>query len=211
MTDRPVRPARRTSRAERQAETREKLIAVARDMFISDGYAATSLDKVAEAAGFSKGAVYSNFSGKEELCMEVMDLIHAELLRGVVQAFTAETDFDGRIDAFSAWARTELGNPQMTALEAEFSAVARQSDYVAEALRNRHRAIRSEISRLLRTVVEEAGYEVAFDPDKAAVALLSLGIGAGAMRSLDSRLDMDVVGDTMRTLLRGVTRAALRA
>ena len=199
---------RRPSRAERQAETREKLIGVARDMFVSDGYAATSLDKVADAAGFSKGAVYSNFSGKEELCMEVMDLIHAELLRGIVDAFTAETDFDGRIDAFTAWARTELGNPQMTALEAEFSAVARQSDYVAEALRNRHRAIRAEISRLLRTVVEEAGYEVVFDPDKAAIALLSLGIGAGAMRSLDSRLDMDVVGDTIRTLLRGVTRSA---
>jgi hypothetical protein len=75
-------------------------------------------------------------------------------------------------------------------------------------LRNRHRAIRAEISRLLRTVVEDAGYEVAFDPDKAAVALLSLGIGAGAMRSLDARLDMDIVGDTMRTLLRGVTRQA---
>jgi AcrR family transcriptional regulator len=177
-------------------------------MFVSDGYAATSLDKVADAAGFSKGAVYSNFSGKEELCMEVMDLIHAELLRGVVKAFTSEADFDGRIDAFTAWARTELGNPQMTALEAEFSAVARQSDYVADALRNRHRAIRAEISRLLKNVVEDAGYEVSFDTDKAAVALLSLGIGAGAMRSLDSRLDMDIVGDTMRTLLRGVTRQA---
>ena len=38
------------------------------------------------------------------------------------------------------------------------------------------------------------------------MALLSLRIGAGAMRSLDARIDMDVVGDTMRTLLRGVTR-----
>jgi AcrR family transcriptional regulator len=198
--------SRRPSRAERQAQTREKLISVARDMFIADGYAATSLDKVAEAAGFSKGAVYSNFSGKEELCMEVLDTIHAELLQGVVDAFTAETDFDGRIDAFTRWARVQLGSPQVTALEAEFSAAARQSTYVAEQLRNRHRAITAEISRLLRKVVEEAGYEVAFDPDKAAVALLSLGIGVGAMRSLDSRLDVDIVGETMRTLLRGVTR-----
>ena len=205
----PTQPApQRQSRAERQAQTREKLVAVARELFIADGYAATSLDKVAEAAGFSKGAVYSNFSGKEELCMEVIDAIHAELLLGVVEAFSAETDFDGRIDAFSRWARTQLGNPLETALEAEFSAAARNSAYVAEQLRNRHRAITAEISRLLRNVVEEAGYEVAFDPDKAAVALLSLGIGVGAMRSLDSRLDVDIVGETMRTLLRGVTRPA---
>lgn len=198
----------RQSRAERQAQTREKLIAVARELFIADGYAATSLDKVAEAAGFSKGAVYSNFSGKEELCMEVIDAIHAELLLGVVEAFSAETDFDGRIEAFSRWARTQLGNPFETALEAEFSAAARNSAYVAEQLRNRHRAITAEISRLLRKVVEEAGHDIAFDPDKAAVALLSLGIGMGAMRSLDARLDVDIVGETIRTLMRGVTRRA---
>lgn len=180
-------------------------------MFIADGYNATSLDKVAEAAGFSKGAVYSNFSGKEELCMEVLDAIHADLLQGVVDAFTTETDLDGRIDAFTRWARTELGDPQMTALEAEFSAVARQSTYVADQLRNRHRAITAEISRLLRNVVEEAGYEIGFEPDKAAIALLSLGIGVGAMRSLDARLDVDIVGETMRTLLRGVTRPATAA
>jgi AcrR family transcriptional regulator len=203
--------SRRPSRAERQAQTREKLITVARDMFIADGYAATSLDKVAEAAGFSKGAVYSNFSGKEELCMEVLDAIHAEWVVGVVEAFTAETDFNGRIEAFTQWARARLGNPLETALEAEFSAAARQSTYVAEQLRNRNRAMTAEISRLLRTVLEEAGYEVAFDPDKAAVALLSLGIGVGAMRSLDSRLDVDIVGETMRTLLRGVTRPARAA
>ena len=61
----------RQSRAQRQAQTREKLIEVAREMFLDVGYAASSLDKVAIAAGFSKGAVYSNFSGKEELCMAV--------------------------------------------------------------------------------------------------------------------------------------------
>lgn len=176
-------------------------------MFIADGYAATSLDKVAEAAGFSKGAVYSNFSGKEELCLEVLDSIHAELLSGVVEAFTTEPEFDGRIEAFTRWARVQLGDPQVTALEAEFAAVARQSPYVAEQLRNRHRAVTAELSRLLRTVVEEAGHEVAFDPDNAAVALLSLGIGIGAMRSLDGRLNVDIMGETMRTLLRGVTRS----
>ena len=57
----------RVTRAERQAQTRERLIEVAREMFLSDGYAATSLDKVAVRAGFSKGAVYSNFAGKEQL------------------------------------------------------------------------------------------------------------------------------------------------
>jgi AcrR family transcriptional regulator len=194
------------SRAERQAQTREKLVAVAREMFLTDGYTATSLDKVAEAAGFSKGAVYSNFSGKDELCLAVLDGIHAEQLEGVTAAFSSETDIDGRIDAFTQWARKHLGDPGMTALEAEFGAAARRSPYVAKQLRDRRRQITGEIARLLRTVIDESGLDVAFDPDKAAVALLSLGIGVGAMRAFDARLDVDIVGETMRTLLRGITR-----
>ena len=77
-------------------------------------------------------------------------------------------------------------------------------------MRNRHRAITAEVSRLLRAVVKDAGYDVAFDADKAAVALVSLGIGIGAMRSLDAKLDVDIFGETIRTLLRGVTRGAAR-
>ncbi len=117
----------RVIRAERQAQTRESLIAVAREMFLADGYAATSLDKVALRAGFSKGAVYSNFAGKEELCMAVLDSIHEEQIEGVVAAFTRDADLDARIDAFAEWAREGLGRPRWTALEVEFAAVARQS------------------------------------------------------------------------------------
>ena len=137
MTIDQVRP----SRAQRQAQTREKLIEVAREMFLDVGYAASSLDKVAIAAGFSKGAVYSNFSGKEELCMAVLDSIHEEQLEGIVDAFTADVDLDGRIDAFMDWTREGLGEPRLTALEVEFAAVARQSPYVAGELVKRHREI----------------------------------------------------------------------
>ncbi|KQY60822.1 TetR family transcriptional regulator [Aeromicrobium sp. Root495] len=193
----------RTTRAERQAQTRESLIEVARDLFLSDGYAATSLEKVAVAAGFSKGAVYSNFSGKEELCMAVLDTIHEEQVQGIVEAFTVDADLDGRIDAFAAWAREKLGHPRWTALEVEFAAVARQSPWVATELVKRHRMLVSSSADLIRRVVADEGIELTLDAQKGATALLSLGIGLGAMRSLDNQLDVDVFADTMRALLRG--------
>jgi len=196
------------SRAERQAQTREKLLTVAREMFLSDGYAATSLDKVAEAAGYSKGAVYSNFDGKDELCLAVLDAIHAEQLDGIIEAFSEETDINGRIAAFTRWGRKHLGDPGVTALEAEFGAAARGSAYVAAQLRDRRRQITEELSRLLRSVIDDSGLDVALDPDKSAVALLSLGIGIGALRAFDPRLDIDIIGEAMRALLRGVTRDA---
>jgi len=171
-------------------------------MFLADGYTATSLDRVALEAGFSKGAVYSNFAGKEQLCMAVLDSIHEEQIEGVLAAFAKDTDLDGRIDAFVDWAREGLGKPRWTALEVEFAGTARQSSYVAVELVKRHRVIVDAITELLTGIVEEEGIELDLTPRQAATALLSLGIGLGAMRSLDSSLDVDVFGGIIRTLLK---------
>ncbi|MGA8850389.1 MAG: TetR/AcrR family transcriptional regulator [Aeromicrobium sp.] len=189
-------------RAERQAQTRLRLTEVARDMFLADGYAATSLDKVALRAGFSKGAVYSNFAGKDELCMAVLDSIHLQQIDGVVAAFGGGGDLDARIDAFADWAREGLGQPRWTALESEFGAVARHSPYVANALKARHREIREAIETLILEVTAEAGVELRMPVDRAATAMLSLGIGLGALRSIDHTVDVSVFADAMRALLR---------
>ena len=190
-------------RAERQAETRRRLVEVAREMFLTDGYAATSLDKVAEQAGFSKGAVYSNFSGKEELCLAVLDSIHAEQVDRVAEVFSGPGDLDERIDRFAAWAREGIGQPLWVALESEFGAVARQSPFVASSLRRRHREVRVAITALIEQVTREQGIELRFSPEEAATMMLSFGIGLGALRSIDSDVDPGMFGDVMRTLLRG--------
>ena len=61
------------TRADRRTKTRAELIAVAERRFSADGYHATSLDAVADEAGFTKGAVYSNFSSKEDLFFAVYE------------------------------------------------------------------------------------------------------------------------------------------
>lgn len=196
-----VNETRSISRAERQALTRGSLIATARDLFLADGYAATSLDRVALEAGFSKGAVYSNFAGKEELCMAVLDSIHEEQIEGVLSAFAKDTDLDGRIVAFVEWAREGLGRPRWTALEVEFAGIARQSPYVAAELVKRHREITDALTELIAGVVSQENLDITLTPRQAATALLSLGIGLGAMRSLDSSIDVDIFGGIIRALL----------
>lgn len=66
-------PAEPLSRKEQQEQTRQILISVARAVFSQDGYHSASLDRIAREAGFSKGAVYSNFDGKAALFLSVMD------------------------------------------------------------------------------------------------------------------------------------------
>jgi AcrR family transcriptional regulator len=58
--------ARRTRR-DSQAQTRAELIAAAREVFLARGFHAATLEEIAERAGYTKGAVYSNFAGKDDL------------------------------------------------------------------------------------------------------------------------------------------------
>ena len=193
----------RTSRAQRQAQTREKLIAVAREMFLDVGYAASSLDKVAVAAGFSKGAVYSNFSGKEELCMAVLDSIHDEQIEGVIDAFTADADLDGRIDAFTAWAREGLGQPRWTALEVEFAAVARQSPYVAGELVKRHREISAALAELIRRSPRRPASSCRWTPSRLPWRCSAWASASARCDHSTRRSTSTSSAQTMRILLRG--------
>ncbi|MCL3861602.1 helix-turn-helix domain-containing protein [Actinotalea sp. K2] len=61
------------TRAERQQQTRAALVDAAREVFARDGFHAARLDLIAREAGFSKGAVYSNFASKADLFLAVMD------------------------------------------------------------------------------------------------------------------------------------------
>ncbi len=63
----------RLTRAERKAQTRTELIAAGDRLFRESGFHGTSLDQVAAAAGYTKGAVYSNFASKEDLFLAIYE------------------------------------------------------------------------------------------------------------------------------------------
>src|SRR4051794_214870 len=81
-----------TTRQARKAQTRERLLDAAGGVFARRGYHRALLEEVAEEAGFSTGAVYSNFSGKEDLFLSLLeDLIErqaAELAAAVAHGGT---------------------------------------------------------------------------------------------------------------------------
>src|SRR6266545_6507235 len=96
----------RLTRAESQARTRDQLIATATELFLRDGYAATSLEKVADEAGYSKGAVYSNFRNKDELCLAVVDAIRADQAHRMAVALDGAETLEDMLTAFQRWAES---------------------------------------------------------------------------------------------------------
>ena len=87
----------RLSRTERREKTRHDLLNAAERCFVTRGFHATSVDEVAERAGYTKGAVYSNFASKEDRFFGVyqrrVDHVLAEVAPGLRDA-GAERAFD---------------------------------------------------------------------------------------------------------------------
>lgn len=79
--------------------TRARLIAEAKRLFAEGGYAATSLEQIAQAAGVTKGAIYGHFSSKEELLLGAIEASPApryELLNDASRPVTERLQEFGR-------------------------------------------------------------------------------------------------------------------
>lgn len=63
----------RVTRAESKERTRQRLLAHAQRLFRERGYAATSLEQIAEAAEVTKGAIYGHFASKEDLMLSALE------------------------------------------------------------------------------------------------------------------------------------------
>src|SRR5881227_1173489 len=124
----------RLTRAESQARTREQLLETAKELFLRDGYSMTSLEKVADEAGYSKGAVYSNFRNKDELCLAVLDRIHEDQAKLMADSLHGASGVDGLLTALGSWAERSIGDEAWTALEAEFAVNARHDPQVRAEL-----------------------------------------------------------------------------
>lgn len=73
----------RLTREEARSQTRRSILDAARTLFTEHGYRGASLDDIAETAGYSKGAVYSNWPSKEALFLELLDQTRSDGTEGL--------------------------------------------------------------------------------------------------------------------------------
>ena len=187
----------RMSRAESQAQTRSQLVATARQMFFDDGYHPTSLEKVADTAGYSKGAVYSNFRNKEELCTAVLDEVRAERFAETIE-LVARQD---RFEALRDWAERVIGDPGWTPLEAEFALHARTDEGSRTVLAGRLDNIIDMLSNGLESMESADDLDLKMPSREAATVMLALGVGLGLMRSIDPSIPVNGLADTLRLVV----------
>ena len=78
--------------AERRAATTEAILKAGRRLFGDRGFAATTIDDIAEAAQVAKGAVYHHFATKEAVFAAVFDVVSRDLVTEIDRAVRTEKD-----------------------------------------------------------------------------------------------------------------------
>lgn len=192
----------RLTREESKARTRAALVETARGLFLAEGYHQTSLERVAEAAGFSKGAVYSNFRNKEELCLAVLDQIQRREYAELLDALAPPGDFESKLAALQVWAERVLGSPSWTVLGVAAIAAAHLSDQLRAQLARRDAAFCHVVTELLRAQEAAGAITLALPAEDLAPILLAVGTGLGLQRSVNPGAKPSLLTDAARAFVR---------
>jgi AcrR family transcriptional regulator len=171
------------SRAERQSNTRAGLVDAAERLFSAQGFDATSLDAVADEAGYTKGAVYSNFASKEDLFFAVYERRVDRYLAGVEQHIAAADDaVEAVLEVIAGIAARRENDDGWLAVFLEFwTHVLRHPEHRARFAEIHARAADPFVVGLER-FAEERGIELPLGARQLAVALFAMGTGIGLER-----------------------------
>ncbi len=120
---------------ERRRElTRNALLDAAETVFAQRGFEAAALDDIGEAAGFTKGAIYSNFGNRQQLFLAVMERHNQRLFDAYARLLDdAKEHRPGATAIAKVWAEYELANRGMLTLALEFRLRALRDKEVAKA------------------------------------------------------------------------------
>src|SRR5665811_2231820 len=172
---------KRESRAQKQARTRAELIETAAEVFASRGYDGASVEEIAERAGYSHGAVYSNFEGKADLFLAVFEDYMAERVRELAEtqaALPEDAPLEQRARALAdQWMERSARDRQSVVLHMEFIARGEREPELARRFGTRSAAMREAVAGYIAQYQEESGVEPALPAGELALVMRALGIG----------------------------------
>jgi AcrR family transcriptional regulator len=182
--------------------TRDALIGAAAKVFLARGFQGASLREIASEAGLTTGAVYSNFDGKADLFLAVLEEKLDPRLAVMYEA--ARTAPQRRIGAavgreFAAYVRQRR---RWLTLLIEFWAEAARDPKLRPKFAERHGKLRSAIAEVLAERTDKLGLQLALSPDQLATVLIALTNGMAVEHLADPQgVPKDLYGHALDLLL----------
>jgi AcrR family transcriptional regulator len=198
------------TRAEQQQRTREEVLAAADRLFVERGFHATSVDQIAQAAGYTKGAVYSNFAAKEDLFFAVYERRMERAVVELERTLAAAPDPAGWIESVIADTSRRRGrDDRWLSTFFEFWAhVVRRP-----ALRKRFAAIHARLEgpfvAALERHADDHGTQPAIDPRQVHLAMTAMTLGLTLERLVRPQVvDGDIAARIARLVLDHLVKGA---
>lgn len=175
-----LRRTRGRPRAANGAETRERIILAARQVFSELGYDASTFQAIAERANLTRPAINHYFANKKDLYGQVLACTNTALFNAGVEAAAGETTLAGKVSAFMTGM---LAAHRESDSAAAFLVTSMLEAYRHPELKNDEYAPRDDVRAFLSTAVSDAAErgQLAADADAAALVemLLVLMFGMG--------------------------------
>ena len=154
---------------------RQLVLEAARRVFLAKGYAGSSLETIAEEAGFSKGVVYSQFDSKADLFLALLERRISERAQQN-ERVAAESTGAASVTALIHLAmRNFLEDPEWALLVAEFRIQAARDASLNSRYAEVHARTVDRLAHVLARVHERAGLSPVISPDAMAAFVLALG------------------------------------
>ena len=208
--DRRTRAARAEGR-----EARDELLAAALKVFARRGYGQAGVDEIAAAAGYSKGALYWHFSGKEELLMALLEeRIDARMREMVALLESAPPDRDMSLEASREFARRLSSQRDAVLLEREYWSLAIRDPELRARYAERQRGLRGTLAGALEARARHLGTPDLPMPAEDVARIVMSIIGGLSVDELiePGSVRADLLGDTLALIYAGlVARARDRA
>jgi AcrR family transcriptional regulator len=192
---------KRLTRAERREMTREGLISAAESLFVARGFHATSVDEIALEAGYTKGAVYSNFESKEDLFFAVYER-RAERVMAEYEGAVREGGVAGGSERLAEQAARRRGREDgWLAVFFEFWAHVVRRPELRERFAKIHARVQEPIVVGIERLVEERGISLPFEARQYAVAAYVMTLGLSLERLTQPEVVDSMLGPRMVRLM----------
>jgi AcrR family transcriptional regulator len=198
----------RMTREQSKANTRERLLAAARSTFARHGFHGASVEEIASSAGFSTGALYSNFDGKEDLFLVLMEREIEEHVQEISEAVRERPSMAERATGGARqWMAMIEREPDLLLLFMEFWAYGVRDARVRPKVAARFAQVRERLTQLIADGAREFGLELEIPAEQLAVAVDALADGIARQKLADpGAVPDDLMGRVLALLFLAATR-----
>ena len=196
-----TKPRKRLTREQSRAQTRAMLIAEGRKHFLRYGLGGAVAEKIAEDAGYSRGALYSNFDSKEELFAAVVREEQARRIDFFRSLLKDEPSAKKRVKKFRDALADLMTDHDWVVLRAEFEAGALRSERIRQRFVEVHQQQLHNGSELIRDLLRSPEVTSKLKPEDFITVIINLAHGLAVTQRI---LGAELSQKSTRTLIQSL-------